>query len=309
MRFLNNQRTTSICVAVILPAGLFSASLLGPAGCTAAVRECPKEGCPDGMGFLRLVDGFYRGEWSGGRFHGTGERVWTARDGRPAHRYVGGWRAGEMHGKGTAYAGKKVEYSGYYCRGSRLGHCADGDCVNGTGTLTNFRGVPLDTYSGQFQGGLPHGEGQVEGHRWKHSGSWKECVPHGKGRQTREIDRIVLDGHWTQGEMTGRFLITETGSGRLLWDGYYCMVGPKSLYLMGRCPNGEKILGCRHSVCKQGDCVNGPGVLEGSIDNERAVFTGTFQDGLLHGEFSIAVGSEKPFAGRFDRCAVVPVQR
>jgi hypothetical protein len=131
----------------------------------------------------------YIGEWKDGKFHGKG--TYTDAD---AKKYVGEWKDGKQHGDGTSYSayGKK--------------------------------------YVGEFKNGEKHGEGTFFfDSGGKYVGLWKNGMMHGKGINIELVEDCyhIKLGEWRNG---------------MMHDGEYSITYPDGQVVkMGLIENGEFI--------------------------------------------------------------------
>ena len=123
---------------------------------------------------------------SGNCENGTGTLVSTLLGGS---KYVGEWRDGKRHGKGTLTFASGTIY---------VGEWRDGN-FHGEGTWTGY-GVK---YVGEFVDGNHHGKGTVT---WangdEYVGEWRDHKQHGEGTETY-ADGTVKAGVWQNGEYFG----------------------------------------------------------------------------------------------------------
>ena len=100
-------------------------------------------------------------------------------------KYVGEWKDGKKHGKGTETI-DEFKYEGEWKDGEE----------NGKGTETWSNG---DKYVGEWKDGKKHGKGtETCSNGDKYEGEWKDGEKHGKGTETK-----IKKGLWVNGQYIG----------------------------------------------------------------------------------------------------------
>lgn len=134
--------------------------------------------------------------------------------------------------------------------------CLEGDCNTGKGAYRFSSGA---YYIGQFKDGKSDGIGICT---WpddsRYEGEWENGLPHGKGTKTLSLGRLQT-GWFQNGRYVGEAIPQEftERSGR-------------------EKQNDDKLEGCI-----SGNCFNGYGVY---VFPSKAVYTGEFKDGEIHGQ-------------------------
>jgi hypothetical protein len=205
-----------------------------------------RAGQPHGVGSWQHASGSLRaGRWSRGRYmgaesvapHAAGSSgliaggsgciagdCWSGR-GRyryaDSSEYVGRFRSGQPHGRGSlTHPDGRID-SGIWDNGERVGRrviaapgavakwraqakprdgCTAGDCRSGHGA---YRWPDGSTYVGEFENSRPHGHGswqRPDGERYV--GGWQHGNRHGKGTLTSANGK-VHGGTWTNGHLVG----------------------------------------------------------------------------------------------------------
>jgi hypothetical protein len=162
----------------------------------AYARACPTSGyfhdCvgtlthPDGLKYLvefARGDKFV-GEFKGGKVHGKG--TYTFANG---HKYVGEYKDGQRNGQGTFTLANGDEYVGEYKDGKQ----------NGRGTYTHADGRK---YVGEYKDGQRNGRGTytlANGH--KYVGEFKDGKIHGQGTSYASNGSIISQGIWADNKL------------------------------------------------------------------------------------------------------------
>ena len=106
-----------LAATVAVPAGAFSLD-------SVTARECVRGDCQQGEGTLQLKtqwgEGFYRGGFENGQFHGQG-RLELPISFLATEIYVGDWREGQRDGRGKHWNGKGNLYIGEWRNDKRHG--------------------------------------------------------------------------------------------------------------------------------------------------------------------------------------------
>lgn len=134
--------------------------------------------------------------------------------------------------------------------------CLEGDCANGRGTYRFASGA---RYVGQFKDGKSDGIGVCywpDGSRYE--GEWRQGLPHGKGAKSLSLGKLQT-GWFREGRYAGK------------------EAPPEFTSRSGR----ERVNDDKLEGCISGDCFNGHGVY---IFPSKAVYTGEFQEGEIHGQ-------------------------
>lgn len=151
--------------------------------------------------------------------------------------------------------------------------CLEGDCNNGQGT---FRFASGARYTGQFEGGKSNGIGVCywpDGSRYE--GEWAGGLPHGKGAKTLSLGRLQA-GWFREGRYTGPEAPPE---------------------LRERSGNGQSN-NIQQEGCISGNCYDGLGVY---IFPSKAVYTGEFKEGEIHGHGVCHYSDGSKYEGEWNR--------
>ena len=225
------------------------------------LAQCVSGDCRNGQGVYIYPSGAkYIGSFQDGEIHGVGTVYYT--DGS---RYQGNWEHRYPHGEGVKVFKDGTTWKGMWEQGRPVNEegdlvsdlaekgetgddiqsgCIEGDCDDGTGTYAYPDG---SIYEGQFLGGKPNGRGDFTyPDKERYVGNFKSGLPHGNGILHRPDGKQTV-GAWREGEYIGN---------------------PRIDY--GR------------EGCISGDCKNGRGVYV--YKGSTAKFTGTFKNGMPHGE-------------------------
>ncbi len=122
--------------------------------------------------------------------------IWTISSGDLAgQKYVGEFRNGNSHGKGTATYASGSKYVGQWNNGKK----------HGQGTQTY---APGHKYVGQWNNGKRHGQGTfIFADGRKYVGEWKDGKRHGEGTQTYASGSKYV-GEWKGGNLNGQGTFT-----------------------------------------------------------------------------------------------------
>ena len=161
--------------------------------------------CKNGEGVFAYADGSkYEGQFQNGQINGFGTFTYLNGD-----KYVGHFQDGYSHGEGTFYHADGVVTDGVWENGEFVGDgslngregCIEGDCQDGFGTYIFRNGEA--TYTGKFQGSLPHGKGEVHYANGEHyKGQWANGSFNGLGILTLS-DGAKVQGFWENGTFMG----------------------------------------------------------------------------------------------------------
>ncbi|RME01877.1 MAG: peptidase C14 caspase catalytic subunit p20, partial [Bacteroidetes bacterium] len=147
----------------------------------------------------------YEGQFLEGKPDGWGTFTNPA-----GEKYVGTFRQGLRHGKGTLYFADSTYITGDWVEGEYMGNsqiepgrvgCIVGDCTNGRGTYIFKDGIAK--YVGDFRNGMPHGDGVIyyaNGERYV--GHWAEGNFDGEGTLFFS-DSSEVSGFWKAGTYLG----------------------------------------------------------------------------------------------------------
>ena len=243
---------------------------------------CISGDCRNGKGIYIYTSGaIYIGEFKDGEIHGIGACYYS--DGS---KYQGEWVYRYPEGRGTKTFPDGQKWTGRWKKGQPVDDsgnivtnllpgkevdaqedigniqtgCVSGDCTNGTGTFAYADG---SKYEGAFRNGKPNGQGvfnHFDGDRYE--GMFKDGFEDGQGTLYGK-DGKVYAGLWKAGEYIGAPAIVEA---------------PKS-------------------GCVQGNCQNGRGVFVRREDGSK--YTGSFQNGLPHGEGVMEFTNGEKYTGQF----------
>ena len=126
-------------------------------------NACDSGDCINGIG-KQIKNGYtYIGEFKNGERHGKGTNTWSN-----GNKYTGQWENNKMHGVGTIITGRGVKYEGEWMNGRKNGK---GTCVWPSGSR----------YKGEWKDDYKHGKGTnifPDGN--KYVGKWKNGKRHGR---------------------------------------------------------------------------------------------------------------------------------
>ncbi|NWQ76561.1 RS10B protein, partial [Columbina picui] len=199
----------------------------------------------------------YEGSIKNGLRHGFG----FFRSGTCPVSYVGYWRKGKRHGKGTVYYDK--EHTSWY----------SGDWVNNIKEGWGMRCYKSgNTYEGQWEKNVRHGRGRM---RWltanqEYMGQWLYGIQHGYGTHIWFLKRMPMSQYPLRNQYIGDFVNGERhGHG-------------KFIYASGAVYDGEWVCNKKHGkgkfVFKSGH------VYEGEFIDDRTVESAAFQVDAMDAE-------------------------
>ncbi|MCB9283399.1 MAG: caspase family protein [Lewinellaceae bacterium] len=258
----------------------------------AAVKEEPQKeeqqtgcisgDCKNGKGIYIYPSGaIYIGEFKDGEIHGIGACHYS--DGS---KYQGEWVNRYPEGRGTKTLPDGSKWTGRWKKGQPIDEngqvvinlfpgreiaaeegngniqtgCISGNCENGDGAFAYADG---SKYEGQFAHGKPNGIGtftHFDGDRYE--GGFKDGFQHGKGALYGKNGSVTV-GIWENGEYIGAEAVVEAPQ----WG------------------------------CIQGDCKNGRGIFIRKEDGAK--FTGSFRNGLPHGEGVMNFANGERYTGQW----------
>lgn len=143
-----------------------------------------KNDLPNGKGVIKRntddpkTSMMYTGNWVDGKFHGSGQLVYSNGD-----TYNGDFYEGRICGQGSLAVVGGLTYEGQW----------NDDQFDGRGTLKYPNGV---IYEGQFKNGMKHGKGGiVYPNGGKYYGGWLDDAKHGPGKFDYP-DGSIYEGEW-----------------------------------------------------------------------------------------------------------------
>ncbi|KAL7709871.1 MORN repeat/FYVE zinc finger containing protein [Lotmaria passim] len=257
----------------------------------------------------------YGGDWKNGVFHGEGVLVTSH------FTYQGSWKDGFMHGKGAiTYTRKYVDARPAASGGASGGGVGMGTLLlKGLSYVTPFELVgsaaaPKE-YFGMFHAEHGrHGAGLMSYYNGDiYEGEWQDNCRHGKGK-LRKLDGEIYEGDWVGDE--------RQGYGKILYPNGSLFKGlmqhdQRNGEGVMRFANGDEYFGNfvanqieGHGTMKyrNGDIYDGDwhdqlrhGKGKFTLKRTGATMTGTFQNGLIHGEGTVVVPKVSIFVGIFVR--------
>ncbi|MBP7184179.1 MAG: caspase family protein [Saprospiraceae bacterium] len=184
-----------------------SAQIIASSDGASVQSGCLDGDCKNGLGTYAYPDGSkYEGNFKNGNIEGEGK--WYYPNGV---KYYGSFMNGQPHGKGALLYIDGTTQEGVWEKGEFKGNiddsvsegCIQGDCANGTGTYVYKNAVA--TYKGDFEDGLPNGEGIIEyANGEKYDGEWTNGYFDGEGTLTTK-EGNVIEGLWLEGSYVGNY--------------------------------------------------------------------------------------------------------
>jgi len=156
-----------------------------------------KNGKKDGEGTYNTKIGSYTGQWKNDKYDGTGVLISKYGD------YRGEFVNGKRHGKGKIIQQNGDVYEGEF-KNNRY---------NGFGKITYSNG---DACEGEFKNNeIVHAKCKyIYKNNDTYFGDVKDGFAHGKGRWVDATNNLIYDGHWKDGNLTGKVTILTKTLGR-----------------------------------------------------------------------------------------------